>query len=308
MLSHVHLAALLSLAAGAAGAAAPAAGQDRRALRPNVEAREFAPVTPAHAEPFEFTLPRPPLDRPRTAALIAGLRDSQTADACLAGLVRLDLSELKRHARDLPAEALRARLLAPATDPDAADACGFLLAFADPQAARAALSRAALDRAKRGDQATGCVLGLLLCGGEPALEWLGKLCVRPRCPIGFTLSALTAADVAVREPGFGLNPARLHGFAATLLASDAAAPSAVDKLIDWRAWQHAAAVLNAAERSADPDALRRRSLQLAAGRFALACASDRSAGTHGRLCQSWLSETAATDPDLLRRARRIAGR
>ena len=305
MLNHVRLAALLSLAAGAA---APAAGQERRALRPNLEARGFVPETPPHAEPFEFTLPRPPLDRTRVADLIAGLGDPHAADACLAGLVRLDLDELKRHARDLPADTLRARLLDPATDPDAADACGFLLAFADPQAARAALSRAALDRAKRGEQATGCLLGLLLCGGEPALAWLEKLCVRPRCPIGFTLSALTAADVAVREPGFGLNPARLHGFAATLLTSDAAAPSAVDKLIDWRAWQHAVAVLNAADRSADPDALRRRSLQLAAGRFALACAADRSAGSQGRLCRSWLAETAATDPDLLRRAKRIAGR
>lgn len=265
-------------------------------------------AVPPHAEPFEFTLPRPATGRTRVAEFVAGLADPSTRGACLAGLVRMDLVTLRRHAALLPAGDLRRMLNAPATDPNAADACGFLFSLADPNAGPAALSAAIIDRAKRGDDAAGCVMGLLLCGGEPAVTWLEKLCVRPRCPLGFTLSALTAADVAVREPAFGLKAARVAGFAAKLLESDVAAEAAVDRLAEWRAWPHAAAVLNAAASSSDPDPIRRRALELAAARFALACAADPAAGTWGRMCHGWLTETAVTDGDLVRRAKRIAGR
>ncbi|MFH5803409.1 hypothetical protein [Alienimonas sp. DA493] len=302
--AHCFAAALLLTVCGAESAA----GQERAALRPRLEANRLPPALPAHAEAFEFTLPRPPADRTTVAELGAGLHDPATRDACLAGLVRLDLATLRRHAADLPAARLRQLLDDPATDPDAADACGLLFGLADPDAGPAVLSKAILDRAKRGDAAAGCVTGLLLCGGEPAVTWLESLCVRPRCPLGFTLSALNAADVARRDRGFGLEADRLDRFAAALLKSDAAAEAAVDQLAAWRAWSHAPAALSAAADSRDPDALRRRSLQIAAARFALNCAADPDAGSYGRLCRGWLSETAAIDADLVRRAKRIAGR
>ncbi|WP_145359937.1 hypothetical protein [Alienimonas californiensis] len=302
--AHCFTAALLLTLCGADSAA----GQERAVLRPRLEANRLPPALPAHAEAFEFTLPRPPADRTTVPALAAGLDDPSVRNACLAGLVRLDLATLRRHAADLPAARLRQLLADPATDADAADACGFLFGVADPNAGNAVLSQAILERAKRGDAAAGCVTGLLLCGGEPAVSWLENLCERPRCPLGFTLSALNAADVARRDRGFGLEADRLDRFAAALLTSDAAAEAAVDQLAAWRAWAHAPAVLAAAANSRDADELRRRSLQVGAARFALNCAADPAGGPHGRLCREWLSETAVTDADLVRRAKRIAGR
>ncbi|NNJ25537.1 hypothetical protein [Alienimonas chondri] len=304
MIARCFAAALLLTVSGLDSAE----GQDRATLRPRMDAARSLPSLPAHAEPFEFTLPRPPADRTRVADLAAGLHDPRTRNACLAGLMRLDLPTLRRSASGLPADRLKQLLEDPATGGDAADACGFLFGLADAKAGPGVLSGAILARAKRGDDATGCVMGLLLCGGEPAVAWLEKLCVRPRCPIGFTLSALTAADVAARDRDFNLKADRLARFATALLASDVAAEAAIDRLAGWRAWGQASAVLTAAASSDDPDALRRRSLQLAAARFALDCAADPNAGTHGRMCRGWLAETAATDADLIHRAKRIAGR
>ncbi|MEM9702975.1 MAG: hypothetical protein AAF907_11090, partial [Planctomycetota bacterium] len=107
---------------------------------------------------------------------------------------------------------------------------------------------------------------------------------------------------------FNVDRDRLCEFAVALLASDAAAASATDRLADWGAWAHAPKALAAADRSSDPDPLRRRSFQLAATRFALLCTAASRSGAAGSFCQDWLRETARTDPDLIRRARRIAGR
>ena len=291
--------------------AVPAVAQRRTARRPRTEAVRTAPALPPHAEPFEFALPEPPADRRTVADLSAGLRDPRTRGACLAGLVRLDLAALRPQASPpqaagLPADLLRAFLASP--NADEADAAAFLYGLTGAADGPQVLSGAVLDRAKRGDDATGCVLGLLLCGGEPALAWLGKLCARPRCPAAFTLSALRAADVAVREPAIGLNRRHLHAFAAGLLTSCEAAEPAADRLTRWRAWDQTPTVLAAAYPATDADADRARCNTLAVTRFALACAADPAAGESGRLCRSWLAETNAADPDLIRRAKRIAGR
>ena len=292
----------------AAASAAEAVGQQRTALRPGLDAVTVAPPLPAHAEAFEFTLPEPPPGDRSVRDLAAGLRDPHARGACLAGLVRLDLDTLRRSGRDLPAAGLKQLLTDPGTDADIADASGLLYGLTGAADGPKTLSGAVLDRAKRGEHAAGCVLGLLLCGGEPALDWLGKLCARPGCPAGFTLSALAAADVALREPAVGLDESSLHGFAARLLDSDAAASFAADRLTRWRAWRQAGAVFAAAARVGDPDRDRARGLQLAAARFAMRCASDPAAGAAGRACRGWLAEKRTTDPDLLRRAERTAGR
>ena len=275
-------------------AAADCPAQDRTALRPRTEAAPRFVPPPPHAEAFEFALPDvigPP--RP-VAALAPRLPDA----AALAELLRHDAGTLR--SEPLPAAALRAGLAS--ADPAVADGCGLLLGLSGPPGAERALHDAVLDRAKRGDDATGCVLGLMAAGGGPAIDWLGKLCVLPRCPPGFSLSVLRAADAAVREPALGVGPDRLHALAARLLEAPAVADAAADTLARWAAWEHAAAVIDAALAEDDPDPNRGRSLRIAAARFALACAADPAAGHAGRLCGDWIAELRRDDPDLLRRA------
>ena len=267
--------------------------QDRTALRPRTEAAPSRPPLPPHAELYEFTLPAVPA-RPRPVdELLPRLPDA----AAVSELLRHDLRALRR--APLPAAALEAGLTGP--DADAADACGLLLGLSGGTAAERALHAATLDRAKRGEDATGCVLGLMACGGGPAVDWLGKLCVLPRCPAGFSLSVLRAADLAVREPAFGVDGRRLQSLAAALLAAPPVADSAADTLARWGAWSQARRVIDAAVREDDADALRGRSLRIAAARFALECVDDPAAGPAGRLCADWLHDLRTTDPDLLRR-------
>ena len=282
---------LAALAVLACGTAAPA--QRRVARRPALERRPVAAPVPPHAEPWEFTLPDPGPRRP-VADLAAALPDP----AAVAGLLRHEVHALQ--AAGLPADRLEAGLRGP--DRDAADACGFLLGLTGGPDADRTLADAVLDRGRRGEDPTGCALGLMICGGAKAARWLEAVCVRPTCPAGFSLGVLRAADLGVREPGLGLSRGAAVDLAAGLLDARPVADAAADSLADWRAWGRARDVLAAAAAEDDPDLDRGRSLRIACVRFALACAEDPAAGPHGALCRRWLGDVRAADPDLLRRA------
>ena len=302
---------ILTLIVAATAAFAPAAAAQARpaprrvARRPRVEQERMPAPLPAHAAAYEFTLPEPP---PGAAAadLLDALRSDGARPAAVAGLVRLPLAALRE--TDLPIDLLRTVVQDPTADAALSDACGLLLACADPPGADRVLHRAVLDRAKRGEDATGCVQGFLMTGGEPAAAWLLKLCRTPGCPAAFTLSALRAVRGCVRDRQTGVPPQVCVRFVTGLLSVEDAAADAADCLAVWRAWTAARTVLDAADAEDDENENRGRAFRIAAARFALSCAADPAAGRDGALCEAWLGEVRATDADLLRRAERTRGR
>ena len=285
------LAATLSLSCVGASAAA-CAGQDRLAARPDL-ARLPAARLPPHAESFEFALPDPGPRRP-----LMSYAARLPVPTAVSGLVRADVRALR--SADLPTDTLAAGLRG--ADCDVADACGLLLGIAGGAGAEKTLADAILDRGRRGEDPTGCALGLLACGGGRAADWLERLCLRPTCPAGFSLGVLRAADIAIREPELGVSRGRTVALAASLLDARPVADAAADRLIDWRAWDRAEDVLRACVAEDDPDPVRGRAFRVACVRFALACAADPAAGTDGARCRRWLGDVRAADPDLLRRA------
>ena len=284
----------LLFAVAAALCAGQATAQARVARRPELSrARPAPPALPPHAEPFEFTLPEPPAGA-SAERLIADLPDP----AAVAGLLRRDVRALRN--LNLAANALRSGL--GGADRDAADACGVLLGLSGAADADRALAEAILDRGRRGEDPTGCVLGMLACGGDRAAAWLTKLCLRPATPAGFSLGVLRACDVCVREPGLGVSRGTAVGLAAALLDARPVADAAADRLARWRAWDRTEDVLRAAVSEDDPDEVRGRAFRVACVRFALACAAAPDAGAAGPLCRRWLTGVRAADADLLRRA------
>ena len=200
----------------------------------------------------------------------------------------------------LPTDRLEAGLRG--RDRDAADACGLLLGIAGGAAAEKVLADAILERGRRGEDPTGCALGLLIRGGGKAARWLTAVCVRPNCPAGFSLGVLRACDAGVRQPSLGISRGTAVALAAALLDARPVADGAADYLADWRAWERSRDVLAAAAAEDDPDAVRGRAFRIACARFALACAEDPAAGANGALCRRWLADVRVADPDLLRRA------
>ena len=282
---------LVAAAASAWVAACPA--QDRLAARAFAERQAARAPLPPHAALFEFALPHPG-PRRSVEEFAADLPDP----AAVAGLLRFSPAALND--AGLPTDRLEDGLRGP--DRDAADACGLLLGLAGGPAAEKTLADAVLDRGRRGEDPTGCALGLLVCGGEKAARWLTAVCVRPNCPAGFSLGVLRACDAGVRQPSLGVSRGTAAALAAALLDARPVADGAADYLADWRAWERSRDVLAAAAAEDDPDAVRGRAFRIACVRFALACAEDPAAGPDGALCRRWLADVRAADPDLFRRA------
>ena len=254
-------------------------------------------------------LPKPS-DSPQARIAYAAPRldapDPLVAVDAFAELAAADLADLRAHRALLPVERLREAVESPGTPADRLGLCGLLLGLCGDSEDAGRLRQRFGEGTDLCVGEAGLAAGYLLLVGDDAVADIEANVLLGDGP-PLKVSALLDAFALLRsDPGSPIVAERLRHAACAAMIRPEVADLAVGHLASLSEWR-AAPEVTALLRQSDPTHDAGRAAQVAAVRFLDACRSAPDAAEADRAAAAAaLDRLAVSDPDLLRRAARLA--